>query len=232
MSFLFLRCQSKYNLRFATLTKRYIHSSLKLLGDKFILYVCNGKCKEMHPEQATNFNEIYTAFYNKSYLYVKSYVHDEMVAEDIVSESLIRLWERMKKEPLESLTPYLFSILKNRSLDYLKHQVVKKNVHEQITETLNREIEIRTNSLEASNPNEVFSEEIQKIINDTLNSLPKRTREIFVMSRYANKTHKEIAKLFDISVKGVDYHIMQSVKELRKALKDYLPLLGIFTLLR
>lgn len=185
----------------------------------------------MHPEQATNFNEIYTAFYNKSYLYVKSYVHDEMVAEDIVSESLIRLWERMKKEPIESVAPFLFSILKNRALDYLKHQVVKQNAHDRITETLNREIEIRTNSLEASNPNEIFSNEIQKIVRDTLNLLPKRTREVFIMSRFANKPHKEIAELFGISVKGVDYHIMQSVKELRKALKDYLPLLAVLTFL-
>ena len=186
----------------------------------------------MHPvQEATNFNEIYSSFYRKSYLYVKSYVHDEMVAEDIVSESLIRLWERMKKEPLESVAPFLFSILKNRSLDYLKHQSVRQNAHVQITETLNREIEIRTNSLEASNPNEIFSEEVQRIIKNTLDSLPKKTREIFLMSRFSNKPHKEIAELFDISVKGVDYHVMQAVKELRKALKDYLPLLGFLAFL-
>lgn len=185
----------------------------------------------MHPERTTNFNEIYSSFYKKSYLFVKSYVHDEMAAEDIVSESLIRLWERMRKDPIESIAPFLFSILKNRALDYLKHQVVKQNVHDQITETLNREVEIRTNSLEASNPNEIFSKEIHKIIEHTLNSMPKKTREVFIMSRFANKPHKEIAELFNISVKGVDYHIMQSVKELRKALKDYLPLLGVLIFL-
>ena len=40
-------------------------------------------------DSVNSFNEIYTVFYRKSFLYVKSYVHDDMAAEDIVSESLI-----------------------------------------------------------------------------------------------------------------------------------------------
>ena len=185
----------------------------------------------MYLNRANSFNEIYTAFYRKSYLYVKSYVHDDMAAEDIVSDALIKLWERMRHETIDPIPPFLFSILKTRSLDYIKHQTIKRDVHEAITETLNRELEIRTASLEASDPNHVFSEEIQQIIEDTLNSLPQKTREIFIMSRFGNKSHKEIAELYNISVKGVDYHIMQSMKELRLSLKDYLPFVGFLSFL-
>ena len=38
---------------------------------------------------ANNFNAVYNTYYQKSFLFVQSYVHDEMVAEDIVSESLV-----------------------------------------------------------------------------------------------------------------------------------------------
>jgi RNA polymerase sigma-70 factor, ECF subfamily len=186
----------------------------------------------MYLNPASSFNEVYTKFYRKSYLYVKSYVHDDMAAEDIVSEALIRLWERMKKETVDPISPFLFSILKNRSLDYLKHEVIKQGVHDQITQTLNRELVIRTSSLEASDPTDIFSSEVQQIVEDTLSLLPERTREIFIMSRFGNKPHKEIAELFNISVKGVDYHIMQSVKQLRTALKDYLPFLGVLAFLK
>lgn len=185
----------------------------------------------MYLNPISNFNEIYTAYYRKSYLYVKSYIHDDMAAEDIVSEALIKLWERMKRETVDPVSPFLFVILKNQSLDYLKHQTIKRGVHDAITKALNRELEIRTTTLEASNPNDIFSTEIQQIIETTLNSLPERTREIFIMSRFGNKPHKEIAALYHVSVKGVDYHIMQSVKELRSALKDYLPLLSALTFL-
>lgn len=186
----------------------------------------------MYLTRANSFNEIYTAYYRKSFLFVKSYVHDSMAAEDIVSEALIKLWEKMELETIDPVAPYLFSILKNSSLDYLKHRAIKKNVHDVMADTLTREIEIRTTSLESSDPNDIFSTEVQQIIDTTLNLLPERTREIFVMSRFGNKSHKEIAEIYHISVKGVDYHIFQSVKELRFALKDYLPYIGILPFLK
>jgi RNA polymerase sigma-70 factor (ECF subfamily) len=97
---------------------------------------------------------------------------------------------------------------------------------------LNRELEIRTNILEANDPNDIFSIEVQQIIESTLNSLPDRTKEIFMMKHFGNKPYKEISDFFNISVKGVDYHMMQSIKALRSALKDYLPFLWTLTFLR
>lgn len=186
----------------------------------------------MSQKLTSNFNEIYNAFQKRSYLYVKSYVHDEMVAEDIVSDSLIRLWERLKKETIYPVEPYLFSILKNSALDHLKHQVIQRDVHGAIAGALERELEIRVASLESSDPKEVFSNEVQNIIDETLQSLPQKTREIFILSRFGNTPHKEIAEKYDITVKGVDYHILQAVKELRISLKDYLPLIGMLPFLK
>jgi RNA polymerase sigma-70 factor (ECF subfamily) len=154
-----------------------------------------------------------------------------MAAEDIVTEALIKLWERMKIGEIDPVAPYLFTILKNDSLDYLKHQKVKQITHDSITKALSRELEIRMISLETSDPTYVFSAEVQQIIHNTLDSMPQRTKEVFLMSRFENKSHKEIAQLFNISVKGVDYHILQSVKELRVALRDYLPFVGALTFL-
>ena len=179
-----------------------------------------------------NFNEIYHAYYKKSFLFVKSYLHDAHAAEDIVADSLIKLWEKMKTERIDPVGPYLFIILKNHTLDYLKHQVVRQDVHNSLEKALSREVEIRMASLESSDPKEIFSVEIKQIIEDTLLLLPEKTREIFIMSRFQNKSHKEIADLFDITVKGVDYHILQSVRELRSALKDYLPLIGFVSFLQ
>ena len=185
----------------------------------------------MRLSRSNNFNEIYNTYYRKSFMYVKSYVHDDMTAEDIVSESLIKLWERLKESPIDSIDPFLFTILKNRTLDHLKHQSIKRGVQETIKSTLTRELEIRTTSLENSLPDQIFTNEIQEIINRTLQSLPDKTKEIFLMSRFENISHKEIAEKYNISAKGVDYHIAISVSELRQALKDYLPIIGFLPFL-
>lgn len=179
----------------------------------------------MYHDAANSFNAVYMAYYRKSFLFVKSYVHDALVAEDIVSESLIKLWERMKREPVEHVQTFLFTILKNSALDYLKHEAVQLKVYKSLNEHLNREHEIRISVLQSCDPNEIFSSEIQQIIQTTLSVLPEKSRMIFMMSRFENKTNKEIAAVFNISVKGVDYHIAQAIKELRVSLKDYLPFL-------
>ena len=52
-----------------------------------------------------NFSFIYTSYYRKSFLFAKSYVHDDMAAEEIASESLIKLWERVKSEKIDYTIP-------------------------------------------------------------------------------------------------------------------------------
>ena len=178
----------------------------------------------MQFDSANSFNAVYTAYYRKSFLFVKSYVHDELVAEDIVSESLIKLWERMKLQPIEHVNSYLFTILKNGALDHLKHEAVERKAFKMLNEKLDREHEIRISTLQSCDPKEIFSTEIQKIIWDTLATLPEKNRKVFMMSRFENKTNKEIAEFFGITVKGVDYHIALTIKALRVSLKDYLPL--------
>jgi RNA polymerase sigma-70 factor, ECF subfamily len=178
----------------------------------------------MQSDHTNSFNAVYTAFYRKSFLFVKSYVHDGQIAEDIVSESLIKLWERMKLQTVEHVSSYLFTILKNSALDHLKHEAVERKVFNSLNEKLVREHEIRISALQCCDPDEIFSSEIQKIIHDTLAALPNKSRKIFIMSRFENKSNKEIAEFLGITVKGVDYHIGLTLKALRVSLKDYLPL--------
>jgi RNA polymerase sigma-70 factor, ECF subfamily len=169
------------------------------------------------------FNSIYTAYYRRSFMYVKSYVHDDMTAEDIVSDSLIRLWGKLKTDNNLPVAPYLFAILRNAALDYLKHEKIRLSALADINDQKVRELEIRLSTLTASDPEIVFSGEVLRIIHTTLAKLPEKTRVIFEMSRFEGMPYKEIAELQKISVKGVDYHILQAMSELKVALKDYLP---------
>lgn len=175
-----------------------------------------------------SFNEIYTSYYKKSFLFVKSYVHDDLAAEDIASESLIKLWEKLKTEEIDYVEPLLLTILKNKALDYLKHEEVRRTAFEFMADWHRQEFSIRISSLESCDPSKIFSDEVETIIRETLKSLPEQTSRMFLLSRFEHKSNKEIAELTGISVKGVEYHISKSLKALRIALKDYLPLFYFF----
>jgi RNA polymerase sigma-70 factor (ECF subfamily) len=151
------------------------------------------------------------------------------VAEDIVSDSIIKLWETIKTQELlnkEHLEALLITILKNKSLDYLKHEAIRYEAEEKISNDLNRELEIRISSLEACDPNDIFSKEIKQIFYHTLETMPENTRRIFTLSRLDELTNKEIADKLGISIKDVEYHISKALKYLRISLKDYLPLIA------
>ncbi|MBD3592390.1 RNA polymerase sigma-70 factor [Bacteroides sp. GM023] len=177
-----------------------------------------------------DFNSIYTTYYKKAFLFTKSYVHDEMIAEDIVSDVLIKLWEILKERSIDSFEGMLLTMLKNRSLDYLKHAIVKEDFLRNMADVYQRELQIRISTLEACDSDELLSMEIHDIITKTLQTLPEQTRIIFELSRFSNKTNQEIASSMKLSVKSVEYHITKSLKTLRISLKDYLPFIIIMSL--
>ena len=168
-----------------------------------------------------NFNIIYERNYQRSFMFAKSYVHDDMIAEDIVSDSLVKYWRLISTQKGEATEALLLSILRNKALDYLRHKAVHDAAIENLEEIKKRELSIRISTCD---PEEIFREEIRTILQRTLQSLPEQTRRIFEMSRFENKTVKEIAIETNLTVKGVEYHITKTLKVLRINLKDYLPL--------
>lgn len=174
---------------------------------------------------ALNFNHIYNTYYKKAFLFTQSYVHNDLVAEDIVSEAIINLWELSKKGEIESVEAMLITYIRSKSLNYLKHIRTQENVFQNLQDKGLRELEIRISTLEACNPEEVISEELRLKAKSLIENMPERTQTVFILDRLDGKSHKEIAEALGITVKGVEYHISKAVKILRDNLKEYMPFL-------
>lgn len=176
------------------------------------------------------FHELYTDYYSRSFRFVKSYVGDEKVAEDIVSDAMIALWQKAKSGGLreETILPYAFTILRNRTLDYLKSKRARCEIAGLQDNWETGDLDLMIMSLSETSEEKIFSDEISSIVASTLARMPERSREIFRLSRIDGKTYLEIAKMFDMSDKGVEYHMGVALKMLRSALKDYFPVITIF----
>lgn len=172
---------------------------------------------------AEEFAEIYKKYYRKCYFFTKSYVHDHLAAEDIVSEALVKLYEKMQEETIANIPAYLLTLLKNYSLDFLRKKVVRDRLHKNSIDIDNEELYFRIETLEECDPNALFSKEIEELIEQTIAQLSPQTRKIFILSRYENLSNKEIAEKMGVSVKGIEYHITKALTLFRKNLKDYLP---------
>ena len=80
--------------------------------------------------------------------------------------------------------------------------------------------EIRENDMDE---NAFDAEELKRRIQEAIESLPELYREAFTLHRFSDKTYSEIAEMYNVSPKTIDYRIQKSLKILRKKLSDYLP---------
>lgn len=180
----------------------------------------------------TSFHELYNKWYQRSFVFAKSYVQDDMIAEDLASDSVIKLWSMMKEKEIEYPQALLLTLLKNKALDHLRRDTMRQSIEEELADAYQRELNLRISTLEACDPETIFSTEIKEIIEQTLSTLPEQTRRIFEMSRYEELPVKEIAQRLGLTPKAVEYHITRSLKALKVSLKDYYPLLIFFFSIR
>jgi RNA polymerase sigma-70 factor (ECF subfamily) len=165
-----------------------------------------------------NFDRIYVHYFARLHRFAKEYVMSDEDAENIVQDVFTMLWEKRRSLNIHiSLTAYLFSLVKNKCIDLLRRKVV--------VEEYKQELHMKLSSLEDLNRAFSSDEDIEKFLNDAIDKLPKRCRDIFIMSRIEGKKYREIADELSISVNTVENQMSIALKKLRIELKDYLPLL-------
>lgn len=172
-----------------------------------------------------DFNKLYNESYNNFLRFAFGYVRDQHIAEDFVSEAFTTYWERTQ-ELSEGTNPkaYILTVLRNKCLNHLQHLKVRQKVEGEISEHSNWLLSTNINSLSACDPEFIFSKEIKNIVDSTIDQLPDKTQQVFILSRKQNLTNKEIAKEMKFSEKSVEYHISKALSLLRLSLKDFIAL--------
>lgn len=175
------------------------------------------------------FNKLFSNYQRVFIRFANTYIQDEETAEDIVVDSLVYYWENRHSLTSNSNIPaYIMEVVKHKSLNYLRNQRIREDIEQTLWTHMDRIRRLKITAIEACNPEELFSSEAQRLVNEALESLPEKTRTIFIMSRYENKAHKEIADHFNLSTKSIEFHITKALDVLRTKLKDYLPFLLFF----
>lgn len=112
-----------------------------------------------------------------------------------------------KKEILAydvNLVALLFTSIKNRCIDLLRHRIVVKEAVNLIQEEYQATLRMKLASLELFDQSLLSEQDIERIITEVVDSLPKKCREIFIKSKIEGKKQKDIAAELNISLKTVE----------------------------
>jgi len=151
-------------------------------------------------------------------------MQDEHLAEDVVQETFIKIWEQ-KKDLITSpdIRYYLITAVRNNCITAIRKTKTTQthftdNTPEPEPEPYLGQRQLRENETEQA-----------RKIKDALNQLPPKCKEVFLLVKLHNMSYKQAADSLDISVKTIENQMGKAIKILREhALVSSILLLGLF----
>jgi len=174
--------------------------------------------KELEKGRDAAYEFIFESYYELLCLYAKKIVYDLDTAEDIVHNTLCKLW--LKRESLGlkvSVKSFLYRSVYNACLNHIHHKhIEEKYVQEKYYQYLDQEA-----VLSPQRELEIMNEELGKQIETAVNILPEKCREVFKLTRTSGLKNREIAEELDVPINTVQTNLPIALKRLRQALVEY-----------
>lgn len=150
--------------------------------------------------------------FNDNYEYIRNYLYylsgDMELAEDLVQDVFLQLWEKRDNIKDETVRAFLFTVAKN---DFLKStRRAKYDLKFRATFFENMENKSPEYIMEMKE----FDEKLQRVISE----MPEKSRTVFLMHRIDGMTYKEIAESLKVSVKAVEKQMSKALAILNEKL--------------
>lgn len=138
---------------------------------------------------------------------------NELLVEHIAQDIFVYLWEN--RESLEirtSLESYLYTAGRYKALNQIRDSKRQETIRGNLV----------VSEEEYNDPESTLEiKELEKIIEDAINTLPARCQRIFRLSREDEMSYKAIAEFLNISVNTVEGQMAIALKKLRIILKPF-----------
>lgn len=155
------------------------------------------------------FTDFYAQYFAKLLLESNKYVKDIVVAEEIVQNVFVKIWERaVDFNEINSVKSYLYRSVINASINHINRQ---KNIEEHHQKILHHFTEEEVAELDEEN-------ELIVMLYEEIEKLPPKCREIFKLNRFERLKYREIAEKLAIAEKTVENHVGNALKLLREAM--------------
>ncbi|NRT14922.1 RNA polymerase sigma-70 factor (ECF subfamily) [Flavobacterium sp. 28A] len=163
------------------------------------------------------FDELYFRYRDLLVRFVYVRMKSIPIAEEIVQEVFTTIWERRKVLVIQKkFSAYIYTSVRYVTLDYMKAHTTTDKYIKYIIDSNATIITNSNNTIES-----IYHDELQEAVDKATSLLPKKAKEVFVLSRFKQYTNKEIAEELNISLETVKYHISYALKFMRSYLGEF-----------
>lgn len=171
----------------------------------------NSLISELNAGSEKAYDALFHRFYGRLCVFALKFVHDHDSAEEIVGEAMVVMWERREKfEHMLGLKSYLYTTVRNASLDF-----IKRSGRTTPLDNLNHD------TLLGATDDFIVEEEVHATLYQALQSLPEKSRRVFELSCIEELKYSEIADDMGISLNTVKSQRARAIQLLRDILKDH-----------
>ena len=157
---------------------------------------------------------LFNKYYTDLYYFTRKFLNNKEVAEEIVQDVFINIWEnRASLNINSSIKSYLYTAVKNRAINYLKSKI--NNIDFVAIDNVAHE------NLVLQTEQSVETEELDDLIQKAVLSLPPRCKEMFHLSRNSGMTYQEIADALGVSKETVKTQISEAIKKIKAFLNKH-----------
>ncbi len=166
------------------------------------------------------FQTIYQHYWYPLFLVAFRKLKNKEVAEELVQDIFVKLWERRATVRIIHLRYYLFSAIRYAVIDHIRTQVTQEQYNTYYRAFLVQE--------DATTEETILGNELLAILEDGLETLPEKSKEIFRLNYLDNWSVARIATHLHLSEKAVEYHLTKAVKFLRMHCKEHFIILLLY----
>lgn len=159
----------------------------------------------------TDFKNEVLPLKNKLYRFALTIVRDQELAQDVVQECLIKVWEKREEVAfVQNMEAWCMQITRNKALDKLRSKHVKRTDMFEVEFDTRKERDTPYVVTERSE----LMERIQSLIKD----LPQRQREVMQLRDIEEYSYKEIAEYLDIDINLVKTNLFRARRKIKESL--------------
>ncbi|TKG97329.1 RNA polymerase sigma-70 factor [Puteibacter caeruleilacunae] len=178
--------------------------------------------QRIQQDDVSAFETLFRRYIQRLYSYALKIVDDDILANDIVQDVYIKVWEKRKEIRDDNVEGLLFRMIKNQCISYLRHIKVVQNKTKNLTEFKKVE-EVYRIDFVRNEPYLLIEKELQEEIVGVMNGLPVKCKEVFRLSRVEGLKNAEVAEHLGVNIKTVEKHIAKALAVFKDHFGDRIP---------
>lgn len=171
------------------------------------------------------FREVYDFYYQSIYKYALHLLKSELLAEEIVQETFLKIWiNRVGLPEILNLESYLVTIARNRSLDILRQSALRYRNDQFLKNTF----EFSTNETEE----QIILKDTRLILSEAIAQLPPQQRQVYELCKQQGLKYDEVAKIMNLSPLTVQSYMKIALRAVREYMDKNTDIIIIAIILR